>query len=58
MKQYFEMVGDKKVQYKFKPGEYEIYADIATTLWGGIPHDVNWATSLPIYQKTLKEYKK
>ena len=52
------MVGDKKVQYKFKPGEYEIYADIATTLWGGIPHDVNWATSLPIYQKTLKEYKK
>ncbi len=54
---FFEIIDGKKKQYKFAKGEFAIYEDISTTLWGGIPHDVNWAINLPIYMKALENYK-
>lgn len=49
---------ETKGPYEWKQGEKEEYIKVVDLAdgWGGIPLDVNWAKSSPIYAEALKKY--
>lgn len=50
---YFKVINKKEEPYPFNKGELEQYENICFKIWGGCPHDVNWAIETPIYKTAL-----
>lgn len=51
---FIHFVNGKEQLFKWdtKQAEEE-YVEVCTTIWGGIPTDVNWAIEKPIYKNAL-----